>query len=300
MASSDTVFAHITQLVNDRVRSDKRSGGLAFTQEAIVEHLELGSLSVLMLKKLVNVLMEECDIYIMTENESYSGTQEHFDYSSMTTTNKNLMSIGYLSVDFMPKRHGSESPPRLDAVKNGFRQLVMTSSLPNGEKYIPVHQRNTIDIFVNFHIDKIAKDNLILVPELDLMKAVCHGVYEGLQLTSVSKTSPAKPPHRKDVNNNDVWCQMRYDFFNNSVSKKAVDLAVEAMGAKPMEGRLIKLLFAIKDSVEENNEWGSCPLLHVGTNFKTEKLSQSVYDNIHNYYTDKENVLQYEYKDAGC
>ncbi len=62
------------------------------------------------------------------------------------------------------------------------------------------------------------------------------------------------------------------------MNEDSIAFAVNEMGIEESclnKSTRVKMMFALRDAVDTNNEWASCLLLHVGTNFKTGEISQA-------------------------
>lgn len=270
---STTLYPLITKLVKDRLRHDNRFSERSslLEQEAVEQHLQLNELSNKSLVKLVKVLSDECVTYNMTP-EDYTGTP----IEAMAI--RQLIDTGYVSVDI--GREKTESRP-VNGENNDFKRLLTTPPSPS---------LGYAEMFVTFNIDKMSRDNLTSFPEIEVVKRVCNSLFDGLELSADIKSLPVKTPRRND-GNGVVWCQVRYDLNTNVLGESGLEYATDHLGVEGLNSRTrLRVYFAVKDSVEGGNEWGSCPLLHVGTNFKTEDLSQVVYDSVHSSHTAKDNI----------
>lgn len=271
---SDILYPLLTRLVRDRLRHDKRFSERAalFAPDVVEQHLQLDKLSSENLVKLVKVLSKECVFYNMTPDD-YTGTP----LDAMST--RQLIDTEYVSVGIDQKK--TEFRLACGSENNDFKRLLTTPPAPSP---------GYAEIFVTFNIDKMAKDNLTSFHEIEVVKRVCNDIFEGLELTADIKSLPVKTPRRKE-GSGVVWCQIRYDLNTNVLGEKALEYARNELSIKGLSERTrLRVYFAIKDSVEGGYEWGSSPLLHVGTNFKTEDFSQVVYDSVHSSHTTKENI----------
>lgn len=264
---------HITELIKDRIRSDRRFHERAsyLRQEDVERHLKFNQLPKGSPVKLAKVLGDECVTYNKT-SKNYIG----ICFDNMTV--KELIENKYVSVDIGKKN--TESRPS-NSENNDFKRLL---SISHSSPFAYA------EMFVTFNIDKMSKDNLTSFPEIDVVKKVCNDLYIGLGLSADIKSMPVKTPRRKE-GNGVVWCQIRYDINTSVLGKAGFEYARDQLCVEGLNDRTrLRVYFAVKDSVEGGNEWGSCPLLHVGTNFKTEDFSQVVYDNIHSSCTSKDNI----------
>lgn len=282
----------IAQLINNRLRGDRRFGQRSFTKEEVAKHLQLNDLDY-DLKKLIDVILKECRVF-QVPVEEVPDTLADYDFTeARSKIIRDMLDMEYISVEVLPRRN----PPvvsKRDRMEE-IRRMFMPVSSPSIKK--SNLRESDVDIFVNFHIADIALDNPTSVPELDLVREVSHGVYDGLRLFSDIRTTPVKPPGRRETNT-DIWCQLRANYYTDSITKGAAAFAAEVLGEEIIEGGRARLYFAIKDSIKETEEWGSCPLLHVGTNFKTGELSQVVYDNLLTCSVRKESVTTMNMKSA--
>ena len=282
---SDGLFGLITSLINGRLRQDRVHGHTIYTEEKVVELLGLSRLSNENLVALIKVLGEECELFNRIKEKEYRSKLLDFDYGCSDALQK-LIEAGYVRIDW---KH-EEKAGKLET--NDFKRLM--KELTQRSSYVPPHRRSIVRVFVTFDIDKLAKDNLTMFPEIDLMTFVCHRVYNGLNLVSETKTMSVKPTRkREDGNSTDVWCQLRYNFYTNAMNEDSIAFAVNEMGIDRnyvTRNTRVKVMFALRDAVDTNNEWASCPLLHVGTNFKTSNISQSFYDSILSSSTKKDNI----------
>lgn len=313
---SDGLFGMITSLINDRLRQDRVHGHTIYTEEKVVELLGLNTLKKDNLVALAKVLGEECDIFKHTDKEEYSSKLLDFDYECSGALQK-LIGAGYVRIEWW-HCGGDKKKKKIDKLDtsqvslNGFKRLVEeatgngssnTTSRRLSSSYVPPQQRSAVKVFVTFDIDKLAKENLTMFPEINLMTFVCNRVYSGLSLVSETKTLPVKPTRKRDGSNSssDVWCQLRYNFYANAMNEDSIAFAVNEMGIDESclnKSTRVKVLFALRDAVDTNNEWASCPLLHVGTNFKTGEISQSFYDNITSSSTNKDNITALKDEDG--
>lgn len=129
------------------------------------------------------------------------------------------------------------------------------------------------ELFVVFDIDTISMYKEFV--ELKIMPLVAHYVIEGLDLNCFLESMPVKPCRRKD--SNEVWCQLMTNYENNNVTKRVLDFAEKSPLARSRRAdipRRIKVYFSLDDTVDMGNPWGSCPLLHNGTNFRTPEFSR--------------------------
>ena len=293
---SDGLFGLITSLINDRLRQDRVHGHTIYTEEEVVELLGLDTLKSNNLVALAKVMGEECDIFKHTAKEKYNSKLLDFDYECSGALQK-LIKMGYVRIEW--EHCGDKKKTETDQLPlNGFKRLVEEATRNNNtassrlsSSYVPPQQRSGIRMFVIFDIDKLAKENLTMFPEIDLMTFVCNRIYSGLNLVSETKTLPVKPTRKRDSSN--VWCQLRYNFYANVMNEDSIAFAVNEMGINEnclSKSTRVKVLFALRDAVDSSNEWASCPLLHVGTNFKTGEISQSFYDNIFSSSTNKDNI----------
>ena len=289
----DKIFELITDLINNRLRQDKIHKHI-YRKEEVVKNLGLDELEDVKLLALAQTLGAESDIF-NTKKREYNSKLVDFDYECPRALQK-LIETGYVHIEW--KNCGIDKKK-----SNDFQQLVDEVIGNNvNSLYVPPQQRSNINVFVTFVIDKLAKENLTLFPEIDLMTFVCNKVYNGLNLMSETKTLPVKPRRKRDGDsNNDVWCQLRCNFYANTMNEDSITFAVNEMGIDEnslSKNTRVEVMFALKDAVDTNNEWASCPLLHVGTNFKMNEFSQSFYDNIASSSTDKDNIIALKGKDS--
>ena len=309
---SDGLYGLITSLINDRLRQDGVHGHTIYTEEKVVELLDLNTLNKDNLVALAKVLGEECEIFKHTDKVKYNSKMINFDYECSGALQK-LIEAGYVSIDWEycgGTKKKIEKSKNNQRTLNGFKQLVeeatrnsnSTSSRCHlSSSYVPPRRRPAIKVFVTFDIDKLAKENLTMFPEIHLMSFVCNRVYVGLNLISETKTLPVKPARKRNSSRSDVWCQLRYNFYASGMNEDAITFAVNEMGINESfldENTRVKVLFALRDAVDNNNEWASCPLLHVGTNFKTGEISKSFYDCIPSSSTSKDNITALKSKDG--
>ena len=319
---SDGLFGLITSLINDRLRQDRVHGHTTYTEEEVVELLGLNTLKGGNLVALAKVLGEECDIFKHTDKDEYKSRLFDFDYDCPGALQK-LIEAGYVRIEWEHCGGGAKKKKKkkIDKLEtnqeslNGFKRLVEEATRNSSSKtttsgssrclssYVPPQRRSAVKVFVTFDIDKLAKENLTMFPEINLMTFVCNRVYIGLNLVSETKTLPVKPTRKRDGSNSnsEVWCQLRYNFYANAMNEDSIAFAVSEMGIDESclnESTRVKVLFALRDAVDTNNEWASCPLLHVGTNFKTDEISQSFYDNITSSSTNKDNITALKGEDG--
>ena len=310
---SDGLFGLITSLINDRLRQDGVHGHTIYTEEMVVELLDLNKLEKDNLVALAKVLGEECEIFKHTDEEKYNSKMVNFEYGCSGALQK-LIEAGYVSVDCEHCVGAKKKTEKLETYQetlNGFKQLVEEAARNSNSKssshsplipsYVPPRRRPAIKVFVTFDIDKLAKENLTMFPEINLMTFVCNRIYNGLNLISETKTLPVKPARKRNGSRSDVWCQLRYNFYAGSMNEESIAFAVNEMGIDEScldKNTRVEVLFALKDAVDTNNEWASCPLFHVGTNFKTGDISKSFYDCIPSSSTHRDNINALRSKDA--
>lgn len=309
---SDGLFGLITSLINDRLRQDGVHGHTIYTEEKVVELLDLKTLKKDNLVTLAKVLGEECEIFKHTAKGKYNSKMIHFDYECSGALQK-LIEAGYVSVDWEHCGGTKKKTEKIETSQktlNDFKRLVeeatrnsssTSSRCPLRSSYVPPRRRPAIKVFVTFDIDKLAKENLTMFPEINLMTFVCNRIFNGLNLISETKTLPVKPARKRNSSRSDVWCQLRYNFYASTMNEDSITFAVNEMGINKScldENTRVKVLFALRDSVDTNNEWASCPLLHVGTNFMTGEISKSFYDCIPSSSTNRDNITALTSKDG--
>ena len=135
------------------------------------------------------------------------------------------------------------------------------------------------ELFVCFDIDKMARYEGFA--ELTILPVVSRFVVEGLHLSCKQTSLPVKPRRRNDYGH--VWCQLQCSFesFPSPSSRKDVaNFAKQHLRRSdnrvPMR---YSVYFALDDAVDLSNPWGSCPLLHVGSNVKTPNFSRWFHEN---------------------
>ena len=129
------------------------------------------------------------------------------------------------------------------------------------------------ELFVTFNIDAIALYKEFI--ELKVMPVVARYVINGLNLNCDLVSMPVKPCRRMECS--EVWCQLRNYYENGNVTKKVLDFAEKShLARNPSEASPTRIIvyFALDDTVDIENPWGSCPLLHNGSNFKTPEFSR--------------------------
>lgn len=278
---NDGLFGLITSLINNRLRQDRVHRHTVYAEKTVVKLLGLNTVS--NLEGLAKVLGEECDIFDK-EKEGYNSKLFGFDYKCPEAL-RNLIEAGYVRIECR------KTPEKI--YLNSFKRLV-EEAVNNRNLYVPPQKRlSTLEIFVLFDIDKLARENLTMLPEIDLMTFVCNSVYNGLKLLSETKTLPVKPS-RKRKGSDDVWCQLRHKFYTNSMDEDSITFAKNELGIDKSclsKRTRVEVFFALRDTVDPDNQWASCPLLHVGTNFKTADISQSFYDDIPSSRTHTDNII---------
>ena len=150
------------------------------------------------------------------------------------------------------------------------------SSEEKGDSAVKNNSKNFTEcseLFVIFDIDEISMYKEFV--ELKIMPLVAHYVIKGLDLNCSLESMPVKPRRRKD--SNEVWCQLIAKYENNNITKKVLNFAEKSPLARSRCAdipRKIKVYFSLDDTVDIDNPWGSCPLLHNGTNFRTPEFSR--------------------------
>ena len=293
----------ITALVNSRIKQDPFFGQREFTEKQVIETLRMGKFEASNFnpKILCEVLIQECDVFrIPRSKDRYSSRMANFMEKTDEENLLEMIELGYVKFEWgnvggidsdcssnggdgtapLSSSFSSSSSSSDEDEFNSFRVLKKM----NTRSYFPPQQRASMNVFVDFDIERIALDNLTMFPEISIVKTVCNKIFDDLELKAIVKTMPVKPSRRKT--NSDVWCQLRYEYFNKNMSSSAIEFAKRVMGlsescAKSIADKSmgIKVYFSIRDNMTTSNPWSHCPLLHVGANFKTENMSNFFYDN---------------------
>lgn len=295
----------ITKLVNSRIKQDPVFGQREFTEKQVIETLRINKFGTSNFnpETLCEVLIQECDVFKIPRSKDMY-TSKMADY--MENTEENLLKmieLGYVRFEWgnvngfessgdggaVPSSSSSSSSSSVCSDEDEFNDFRILKKM-NTRSYVPPQQRPSMNVFVEFDIERIALDNLTMFPEISIVKTVCNKIFNDLELKAIVKTMPVKPSRRKT--NSDVWCQIRYDFFNNNLSSSAIEFGKRVMGLSESCARSIadksmsiKVFFSIRDTMTTSNPWSHCPLLHVGANFKTDNISNIFYDNSSTAYT---------------
>ena len=198
-----------------------------------------------------------------------------------TESIQKMVDLGLVSFEWREekKEDGEEDEDKeeINPPKNGKEENSNTPSLFRAAFLQCVRNAASVtecsELFVVFDIDKISMYKKFV--ELQIMPLVAHYVIKGLELNCSLESMPVKPCRRKD--NNEVWCQLMTSYENTSVTKEVLNFAEKSPLARSSRAhipRRIKVYFSLDDTVNMDNPWGSCPLLHSGTNYRTPEFSR--------------------------
>nr|BDT63032.1 MAG: wsv119-like protein [Trachysalambria curvirostris nimavirus] len=167
---------------------------------------------------------------------------------------------------------------------NNYSGSVLANSTDRDRRSI--RKGRLSELFVTFDIDTIAAFKGF--PELTVMPAVARYVIDGLGLVCSLESMPVKPCRRKD--SSETWCQLitRYETYN--VTDKILNFAHNSLLARKkgaIAPDIIKVYFSLDDTVDSTNPWGSCPLFHNGSNFRTPEFSR-YYNEFTGVYVDSD------------
>lgn len=273
MAAYSMFADTVTKLINARMGT--KNEDLHVTKDEVEQLFEFGKLDPSNWLKLCHVMAEEMRQFENCPKLDDENVAE-------------LLALGLVKFVWREAPPEKEDTSEHDSsLRSAFLKMAAVWSTP----------QTTSELFVCFDIDKIVRYEGFA--ELTVLPAVARFVVEGLNITCRLKSLPVKACRRKD--SNEMWCQLQCTYENDKSSAAGIaDFARDHLGRSDRRTpKHISVFFAIDDAVDMENPWGSCPLLHVGTNFKTPEYSRwfdEVTDTKHDHNTSANTCFVYSQK----
>lgn len=261
----------VTGLINERI------GGGKYGEETIVTADEVED--VFAFKKMAQDTLSSLSKNLADETRSFPAFELKL-LDDETDSIQKMVDLGLVSFEWREERKEEQDEDKenvheeenSDTSSSSFRAAFLKCAV-NSKQFKPRKVTECSELFVVFDIDKMSVYKEFV--ELKIMPLVAHYVIQGLDLNCSLESMPVKPCRRKD--SNDVWCQLMTNYENNNVTKRVLGFAEKFPLARSRRADIpkrIKVYFSLDDTVDMDNPWGSCPLLHNGTNFRTPEFSR--------------------------
>lgn len=270
MANYDLFIQTVTELINERIGSKEM-----VTANEVEE--------VFAFKKMDRDTLLSLSNNLAHETRTFSAVE--LKLSDDDDPIQKMVDLGLVSFEWREENDDEDKENNRPPSKNeedddtsslfhaAFLKCARNASDNDSKKFKLRKATECSELFVVFDIDKISMYKEFV--ELKIMPLVAHYVIEGLDLICSLESMPVKPCRRKD--SNEVWCQLMTNYENTNVTDRVLDFAEKSPLARSKRAaipRRIKVYFSLDDTVDLDNPWGSCPLLHNGTNFRTPEFSR--------------------------
>nr|AKS10598.1 wsv119-like protein [Metopaulias depressus WSSV-like virus] len=261
----------VTKLINKRIGKEEQRMVTADDVEKTFAFKKMDPYTLLSLSK-----------NLALETRNFVNSQLHL-LDDETDSIKKMVELGLISFVWRGESEENDDGNKensLSSAKNGEENsntfhaafLKCATSLDNKSKRLRKITECS-ELFVVFDINKISTYEEFV--ELKIMPLVAHYLIKGLNLESSLVSMPVKACRRKD--SNAVWCHLMANYENTNVTEQVLNFAEKSPLARSKHAdipKIIKVYFSLDDTVDIDNPWGSCPLLHNGTNFRTPEYSR--------------------------
>ena len=258
----DNFTSTVTNLINNRL-------GKAYPERVSAELVE----SMFKFKDMNRAELASLFANLANETKIFSTCQDEIECETV----QDMVDIGLVSFewrDHNPDFGHMASFEKYASPLLGVRDINNKYSDAFYKCFRAAANNSTSDLFVCFDINKMAQHRGLC--ELDIFPRVAKYLINGLGLDCILESLPVKPCRRK--NYNEVWCQLVTVYENDKVEKRHAMFIqnTPVLGrscSSPVPSK-IRVYFAVDDAVDMSNPWGSCPILHNGSNFRVPDYSR--------------------------